>query len=80
VSEASFEQAIFDHLALAERNRKLERSMPIDRYRDVYGGGSSGRVGRDQPAEPDTSALDRAFQWDATNERPLPTFDDWDSG
>jgi hypothetical protein len=77
VSDESLQQAIFDHLALAERNRKLELRMPINRYRDLYGS-DGGRVAEhDEPATgPDSFVPD--IQWDDTGERPLPTFEDWD--
>jgi hypothetical protein len=83
VSDEAFEQAIFDHLALAERNKKLERSMPIDRYRGLYGGGIGGAPTANQddlPAKPDASGFVPDFQWDATAERSLPAFDDWNDG
>jgi hypothetical protein len=38
VSETSFDRVITEHLALSERNRRLERSMPLERYRDQCGG------------------------------------------
>ncbi len=79
MSDASFEQAIFDHLALAERNRKLERWMPIDRYREQFGGGGA-PVRRERPREAEPSALVPDVQWDTTSERPLPAFDVWDGG
>jgi len=34
MSEWSFDRAITEHLALAERNKRLERAMPLDRYRE----------------------------------------------
>lgn len=82
MSDETFEQAIFDHLALAERNKKLERSMPIEHYRELYdrgpGGGRASE--RDElPTEPDRSGSIPDFQWDATGERPLPMFD-WNDG
>jgi len=72
VSEASFHQVISEHLALCERNKRLDRQMPLDDYREP---GPS----RDEPEavekpgpehwlEPDSS-------WDTTRERPLPEFD-----
>ena len=78
MSDKTFEQAIFDHLALAERNRKLERSMPIDRYRDLYGGGARPVEHDELPGRPDPAELMPDVEWDATAERPLPTFHDGD--
>jgi len=34
MSEASFDQVITEHLTLSERNKRLERTMPLDRYRE----------------------------------------------
>jgi hypothetical protein len=34
MSETPFDQVITEHLTLSERNRRLERTMPLDRYRD----------------------------------------------
>ena len=74
MSEASFHRVISDHLALCERNKRLERQMPLDRYREAAGGA---------PSETPTAApeeehwLDPDSSWDATRERPLPEFD-WD--
>ena len=77
VSDESLQQAIFDHLALAERNKKLERWMPIGRYRDLYGIGGGQTAERDElPTEPGRLVPD--IQWDDTGQRPLPTFEDWD--
>lgn len=36
----SFDQVITEHLTLSERNKRLERTMPLDRYREQPGGGS----------------------------------------
>jgi hypothetical protein len=40
MSEWSFDRVITEHLALAERNKRLERAMPLDHYRDKHEGGS----------------------------------------
>jgi hypothetical protein len=37
MTETSFEQVITEHLTLCERNRRLERTMPLDGYRDQPG-------------------------------------------
>jgi hypothetical protein len=69
MSEASFHQVISEHLALCERNRRLEGRMPLDGYRE----GKAPRdeavvdVGQEHWLEPDSS-------WDTTRERPLPEF------
>jgi hypothetical protein len=33
MSETSFDQVITEHLTLSERNKRLEGTMPLDRYR-----------------------------------------------
>jgi hypothetical protein len=35
MSEWSFDRVITEHLALAERNKRLERRMPLDQYREL---------------------------------------------
>jgi len=37
MSETPFNQAITEHLTLSERNKRLERTMPLDRYREYTG-------------------------------------------
>jgi hypothetical protein len=34
MSETSFDQVITEHLTLSERNKRLERTMPLDQYRE----------------------------------------------
>jgi hypothetical protein len=34
VSTTSFDQVITEHLTLSERNKRLEQTMPLDRYRE----------------------------------------------
>jgi hypothetical protein len=75
MSEASFHRVISDHLALCERNRRLERQMPLDSYREAVPGGSPPQAHAAAPAE--EHWLDHDSSWDATRERPLPEFD-WD--
>ena len=74
MSEASFDRVISDHLALRERNKRLERQMPLDCYREDFAGGSPPRA---EAAAPQEHWLDPDSSWDATRERPLPEFD-WD--
>jgi hypothetical protein len=86
MSEASFHRAISDHLALSERNRRLEHRMPLDRYREQVDRGSTARLSPSTPPkdEPETRTvananenqwLDHESFWDTTGERPLPEFD-----
>ena len=72
MSDASFHRAISDHLALCERNRRLEHRMPLDRYRDQVPGESKEP---EAVAATDEHWLDPDSSWDTTRERPLPEFD-----
>ena len=85
MSEASFDRVISDHLALCERNKRLEHRMPLDRYREQVVG-SMTRMSPAAPPqdEPETATvanagrehwLDPDSSWDTTRERPLPEFD-----
>jgi hypothetical protein len=69
MSEASFHQVISEHLALSERNRRLEGRMPLDGYREANAPRDEAVVdaGQEHWLEPDSS-------WDTTRERPLPEF------
>jgi len=88
MSEASFHHVISEHLALRERNKRLEREMPLDGYREQAGGGSAARESqRTTPQdEPETETvvnakrtpehwLDSESFWDTSGERPVPEFD-----
>jgi len=85
MSEASFDRVISEHLALCERNRRLERRMPLDAYREhVDGGSTPSSPDTPPPDEPETETVANAGQehwldsesfWDTTGERPLPEFD-----
>ena len=66
MSETSFHRVISDHLALCERNRRLEGRMPLDRYRNAVEGGST------PPKDESERWLDPDSSWDTTRERPLP--------
>lgn len=86
MSKDSFHRAISDHLALCERNKRLEYRMPLDHYREQVNGGS---ITRAHPSispkggpETETAVnsgrehwLDTDSFWDTTGERPLPEFD-----
>jgi hypothetical protein len=41
MSNTSFDQVITEHLTLSERNKRLERTMPLDRYREQGAGGAA---------------------------------------
>ena len=85
MSDASFDRVISEHLALCERNKRLERQMPLDDYREHVDGGSTRAAPGIPPidkSEPETVAdaakehwLDTESFWDTTGERPLPEFD-----
>ena len=73
MSEVSFDRVISEHLALSKRNRRLERQMPLDGYRDG--------APNDEPATEASGNgtqepwLDQDSFWDTSGERPLPEFD-----
>lgn len=72
MSEASFDRVISEHLALCERNRRLERQMPLDRYRDPD------TPPKEEPGARPASGehwLDQESFWDTSREKPLPEFD-----
>lgn len=83
MSEASFDRVISEHLALCERNKRLERRMPLDGYREQVDGGSGGRVSPGAPPQEEPAAvtagqegwLDHESFWDTSGERPMPEFD-----
>jgi hypothetical protein len=86
MNDASFDRAISEHLARCERNKRLERQMPLDRYRDQLDGGSERRTAPSTPPEsvsetkaavdaPKEQWLESESFWDTTGERPLPEFD-----
>jgi hypothetical protein len=89
MSEESFHRVISDHMALALKNKHLERSMPLERYRRLFGGAGDGGGAARRPAdepwtESDASSeplhRDADFWWDASNERSAPSFDQWGGG
>jgi hypothetical protein len=73
MSDASFDRVISEHLALTRRNRRLERQMPLDSYRD-HVDGESAEVKPAANAEQE-HWLDTESFWDSSGERPLPEFD-----
>jgi hypothetical protein len=86
MSEASFDRVISEHLALCERNGRLEPSMPLGRYRKHVNSESVTTASPSTPpkAEPETKTVANAGKehwldpdsfWDTTGERPLPEFD-----
>jgi hypothetical protein len=51
MSETPFDQVITEHLTLSERNKRLERTMPLDRYRE-HSGGETADAPLSRQAEP----------------------------
>jgi hypothetical protein len=85
MSAGSFHEVISEHLALRERNKRLERQMPLDGYREQIDGAwmsvSPTAPPKDE-LETQTAVnarqehwLDHDSSWDASGERPLPNFD-----
>ena len=83
MSEGSFHRVISEHLALAERNRRLERAMPLDRYREQYGHVAAAEQSPPSAEDPSTDLNVAAPRheakswWDTSDERPLPAEFDW---
>ena len=75
MSEASFDRVISDHLALTERNKRLEHQMPLDRYREEHSSPPKDEPETKAAAAGDHHWLDPDSSWDTTRERPLPEFD-----
>jgi hypothetical protein len=85
MTEVSFDRVISDHLALCERNKRLEQWMPLDQYREQVGGRSKAKPpARPVKDEPETVTvvnarreqwLDHDSVWDRSRERPLPEFE-----
>ena len=72
MTEPSFDRVISEHLALCERNKRLERRMPLERYRDP------GAPPQEEPEAAPPSRehwLDHEPLWDTPEDRPLPEFD-----
>jgi hypothetical protein len=82
MSEESFHRVISDHMALALKNKHLERSMPLERYRQLFGGsrGPADEPTMEADAADEPLHRDEDFRWDTSQERPAPSFDEWESG
>jgi hypothetical protein len=88
MSETSFDQVITEHLTLSERNKRLERTMPLGRYREQGGDGfvdqpPSGRAeppGENAPATEPKAALraDPESWWDTKDGECPPPPLGWD--
>ncbi|HEU5216081.1 MAG TPA: hypothetical protein VFU30_11125 [Gaiellaceae bacterium] len=74
MSETSFDRVISEHLALCERNKRLEGRMPLDHYRTPTKDEAEAET--EAPAKTEEEQwLDSDSAWDTTLERPLPEFD-----
>jgi hypothetical protein len=75
MNETSFDRVISEHLALCERNKRLGRRMPLDRYRDRAHDGTAPLEEAETVTGGRESWLDPESFWDTSGERPLPEFD-----
>jgi hypothetical protein len=81
MTETSFDQVITEHLTLSERNKRLERTMPLDGYREQ----PAQHAEPSEDAEPSTQVnaaprADPPSWWETKDgECPPPPLDfDWD--
>jgi hypothetical protein len=90
MSETSFDQVITEHLTLSERNKRLERTMPLDRYREPGGGDPADEPpsrqveppGEEEPSTELNAAPrgDPDSWWETKDGECPPPPLDWDSG
>jgi hypothetical protein len=88
MSETSFDRVISEHLSLAERNKRLERTMPLDHYREQCGGGIADEPisrqaeasGAEEPStEVNVAPRDPDSWWETKDGECPPPPLDWDS-
>jgi hypothetical protein len=89
MSETPFDQVITEHLTLSERNKRLERTMPLERYREQYGHGIADAPLSRQPeplreTEPSTEMntvprADPDSWWETEDGSCPPPPIDWDN-
>jgi hypothetical protein len=88
VSETSFDRVIAEHLTLCERNKRLERTMPLGRYREHRGDIADDSLTREaKPSteeEPSTQVnavprRDPDCWWETKDGECPPPPLDWDS-
>jgi hypothetical protein len=80
MSETPFDQVITEHLTLSERNKRLERTMPLDSYREQYGGEvADAPLARqaEPPREPERADPDSWWETEDGSCPPPPI--DWDN-
>lgn len=84
MTEESFHRVISEHLALAERNKRLEWTMPLEGYRQYDGRASAADHSTPPPSaheEPSTELniasprREPNSWWDTSDERPQPEFE-----
>jgi hypothetical protein len=63
MSEPPFDRVITEHLTLSERNKRLERTMPLDHYRDRPS---------EPSAEPNSPPRDDLPSWWETEDGACP--------
>lgn len=68
MSEASFDHVITEHLTLTERNKRLDRTMPLDRYREQ----------EEAPTEANAALRDDPPSWWETEDGECPPPPLWD--
>jgi hypothetical protein len=84
MSKTSFDQVITEHLTLSERNKRLERTMPLDRYREEGAGGVAEEAPPSPAEEPSTAVPaapreDPDSWWDTKDGECPPPPIDWDT-
>jgi hypothetical protein len=62
MTDTPFDQVITEHLTLAERNKRLEPTMPLDRYREP-GAGNVADAPLSHQAEAPAGVCDAAQRW-----------------
>jgi hypothetical protein len=72
MSETSFDQVITEHLTLSERNKRLDRTMPLERYREQREDELE-----DQPPSPHAEPSGEAELSSAANAAPRADPDSW---
>ena len=83
MSETPFDQVITEHLTLSERNKRLERTMPLDGYREQYGNGvADAALSREAEPSTEVNAVPRADPdswWETEDGSCPPPPIDWDN-
>lgn len=83
MAETSFDQVITEHLTLSERNKRLERTMPLDGYREQPAPQAEPSGDAELPTEANAAPRTDPPSWWETKdgECPPPPLDfDWDDG